>query len=74
MTFPRCKTCIYWGVYTHSKDGRSDKDCDRVNIMQSEMPPVEMYLEVWADDDQGLGCELRTGPEFGCVHHKDKKE
>jgi len=59
----RCKTCLYW---------RHCRECDYPNIAhpQIKATPEELFeVRVWVADDHGLEVSIRTGPEFGCLHH-----
>jgi hypothetical protein len=59
----KCKNCKYWGKsYLDPKRKSCYKLCDDY---QDES--IEIDVEVYADDDQGLMCELITGPDFGCI-------
>ena len=53
-----CKTCQYWDQGT----------CDAV-LQSSNYPRFELIVEV--ADDYNLQYELKTGPNFGCLHHRD---
>lgn len=53
-----CKTCRWW------KGGR----CDLVDLL-SGASPARFEIEVTVADDHDLETFLRTGPDFGCVHH-----
>ena len=54
-----CKTCKWW------KQG----ECDFVNTIHASNPETRFEIEATAADDHGLESELRTGPNFGCIHH-----
>tara|TARA_R110000772_G_scaffold249530_2_gene363921 strand:+ start:67114 stop:67494 length:381 start_codon:yes stop_codon:yes gene_type:complete len=58
---PICKNCKYWF---------DKRTCEKVDDIVKGKNRFEMVAE--ADDDQGLQCRLRTGPEFGCVHFSNK--
>ncbi len=53
-----CKTCKFWnnGI-CNFVDNKSDKDLQCFEIV------------VRVNDDHGLSASLKTGPNFGCVHH-----
>ena len=60
-----CKDCKYWD------NGKCDDiDLDTFNDMKLEGSDRALYYRV--DDDSGLDCVLKTGPEFGCVRFKKK--
>jgi hypothetical protein len=57
-----CKDCTHW---------RYGK-CTKADILDLEEKPEKDNFGIfaYADDDQGLWVELRTGPDFGCVKFK----
>lgn len=61
----QCITCKYWGVDFEGV-------CDLVDTLTAREPDTCFYIEVKADDDQGLEVRLVTGPHFGCIHYKEK--
>ena len=63
--FKTCKTCKSWGAYRVGC-------CDRIGDLQATKTSEKMFdFDVHVSDDTGLYVELRTGPDFGCVHHSD---
>lgn len=60
-----CKDCKYW--YCGECDNLELED---FNDMKLEGSDRELYYRV--DDDSGLDCGLKTGPEFGCVRFRKK--
>lgn len=62
-----CKTCRWW-----SRHGEGD--CDVLGTRQAEEPDTLVVIDVVVADDTGLDVRLRTGPEFGCIHHEPRKE
>lgn len=55
-----CKDCRFW----------EDGVCDMVDTCGVAAKPETLFqIEAWADDDSNLGAKLRTGPDFGCIHH-----
>ena len=61
-----CKDCKYW--YHGECD---DIDLDKTfNDMKLE--GSDRVLRFIVDDDSGLDCGLKTGPEFGCVRFRKK--
>lgn len=54
-----CKTCRWW------KDGY----CDIIDTTMNNRPETLIQIDVQVDDDSNLSVRLKTGPEFGCVHH-----
>ena len=60
-----CKDCKYWD------DGECvDLYLDTFNCMKLDGSERALYYIV--DDDSGLDCGLKTGPEFGCVRFRKK--
>jgi hypothetical protein len=55
--FKTCSTCYWW------RDGF----CDIVG--DDDQSPKLFEIVVTVVDDYGLSSKLRTGPDFGCVHH-----
>jgi alpha-N-acetylglucosamine transferase len=58
-----CESCQYW----------ENGYCDFPNTTLSEKRNAgDAFVEIvaTADDDQGLFASLKTGPKFGCIHHK----
>ncbi len=53
-----CKTCRWW--YNHGT-------CDFVD--QDQSPSTRLSIKVTVADDHDLDVSLRTGPDFGCIHH-----
>ena len=61
-----CDTCKWW------KDG----ECDLVDYSECNFSfhtHSETLFGITAEvlDDSGLDVRLRTGPKFGCIHHKE---
>jgi hypothetical protein len=56
-----CKTCKWWD------NGRCELEGS-----ESIRPATRFEIEVTVDDDTNLQSCLRTGPDFGCIHHKPK--
>ena len=61
-----CKTCRYWGAMYEGS-------CDKVDTIISDINK-RFEIKVWVADDHGLDTQLRTGSEFGCIHHEIKKK
>lgn len=59
---PTCKTCKWWGRDVAGY-------CGFVDTVHSANPATLVQIEVHVADDSGLETWLRTGPEFGCIHH-----
>ena len=60
-----CKDCRYWN------NGEClDIYLDTFNCMKLEGSERALYYTV--DDDSGLDCGLKTGPEVGCVRFRKK--
>lgn len=59
-----CKTCVFW----------ENNHCDLPDIRYrpNKNPNADVEIEWDADDDSGLTISLKTGPDFGCVHHQEK--
>jgi len=53
-----CKTCKWW----------EDGVCDAIDRILDG--PVRFEIVVKVADDHGLDSKLKTGPDFGCVHHE----
>lgn len=58
-----CKTCVYW----------ESGECDLVNCIQRD-PNTRFEIEANAADDTDLRASLKTGPDFGCIHHSPRSE
>jgi hypothetical protein len=68
-----CKTCRWWGMYKDAWKGES-KACGSPILVDID-GHKDGYLAV-SGDGFGLDypvCDLMTGPDFGCVHHEEKK-
>jgi hypothetical protein len=63
-----CQTCKCWSVWFPG-------ECDKVGNIPATRNPATLF-DIYADaaDDTGLHCGLKTGPEFGCIHHEEKNE
>lgn len=57
-----CKTCRWWETGV----------CDFVNSEQAEKAATRFEIVVRVADDHDLEVTLRTGPDFGCIHHTAK--
>lgn len=57
-----CKSCAFWDNGT----------CDFVDRKLDE-DPGRFEIDVRVSDDTGLNATLKTGPDFGCVHHSAKQ-
>ena len=60
-----CKTCKWWGVYYQHV-------CDYSDDLNATGDKKRFEIDYNALDDQGLEVFLKTGPDFGCIHHKTK--
>ena len=63
----RCKDCNFW----------DDGECSGVGLHDAgfgweQNPSLLFDIDVKADDDSGLECRLKTGPDFGCVRFASK--
>ena len=66
-----CKDCKYWNKEEYWNSGKCiDIDLDTFNDMKLEGSDRALYYSV--EDDYGLECGLKTGPEFGCVRFRKK--
>lgn len=66
----RCATCRFW-------DAMRQRGALRVCAREGDdRLPDDSYFGAHATvaDDHGLREELVTGPNFGCVHHKEKED
>lgn len=61
-----CKTCKWWGrAYTGF--------CDFVDSIPASTPEVLFQIDELAGDIvYGSHPGLRTGPDFGCIHHEPR--
>lgn len=59
-----CKTCKWW----------DEGVCEIVDTIHADQPATTFQIEVKVADDHGLDVKLRTGPDFGCIHHANKDE
>jgi hypothetical protein len=57
-----CKTCKFW----------DNGDCDFVTT-KLDKDPQRFEIIVRVSDDHNLDVSLKTGPDFGCVHHSAKQ-
>jgi hypothetical protein len=68
MTTGTCRTCRWWN------EGRCDFG-DKGNLINLS---AYFYIDVPVSEyeSDGVSVSLRTGPDFGCVHHSPiiKKE
>ncbi len=68
-----CGNCEWWAHTFSSADGVAD--CDRVDHEGASVKDLpKFFIEVRADDDQGLEANLMTGREFYCKFYKTKEE
>lgn len=65
-----CKTCMWW------RKPRPKGDTGECRLVGAESLPAAsgFDVEVTVDDDHNLDWELKTGQDFGCVHHTPKPE
>lgn len=59
-----CKTCAFW----------NDGYCElpEIQFRQNKNPAADIEIKVDVADDTGLWVNMKTGPDFGCVHHTEK--
>jgi hypothetical protein len=64
-----CKTCRWWDRHAGDKVG----ECTADFITSPEDTPclVEMVM---VPELQSGGYWLKTGPDFGCIHHEPKEQ
>lgn len=69
----RCATCKHFGTDYHpNKDGLAD--CGFVGTNPAtDNKATAVAIKASAADDQGLSALLMVGPQFGCVHHDERK-
>lgn len=59
-----CKDCKHWNV---------GHVCHAIHMSDGfNKTPTEAYIDADAADDYGLGAQLVTGPDFGCIKHSPK--
>lgn len=62
-----CKSCKFW----------DNGECNFVNVPPNNVPPNNVpqrfEIVVRVSDDHNLAVSLKTGPDFGCVHHSAKQ-
>jgi len=59
-----CKTCFWW-------NREYPGCCGAVDTIQTEKPDTLFSISAYGPDDTWLETYLRTGPDFGCIHHKE---
>jgi hypothetical protein len=66
----RCKTCKSWQLREGAKFGwcAEKKFMDAKHIQYGESAPEDALI-YW--DAKKYQAFLETGPEFGCVHHRE---
>lgn len=71
--YGNCKNCKYWKHW--KSENISIRVCEAVDIyIPSKTPdPMQFEIFVWAHDDSGIRHELVTGPDFGCIHFKERE-
>lgn len=72
MIEPKCKNCKWWAVDYHPNVYHI-ADCDIITRAHPDLS-LEAYIDVGADDDQGLDAKLMTHEDFFCAHFAPKKE
>lgn len=69
----KCKNCIYWIKHSRLSVGA----CDQIDFLEPEELEKDntekAAIELYADDDSGLTCDLWTKPDFFCGYFKEKK-
>ena len=68
MSVKKCNTCKHWG-------NNYGNDCAAIGLADDpEATPKDgAIIRAFVHDDSGLQVELRTGPEFSCWLHKQRK-
>lgn len=70
-----CDTCKWWGKATWMHYSFTDlgmRCCERIVYNASSESIADRQPSVMAIHDNFYGCELFTGPKFGCIHHEAK--
>ena len=77
----KCKNCIHWKK--HEPEGKNNYlifggDCDSEKFVYDGM---DTHFDKDPDDDmmqyfdyEGYSAGFYTGPEFGCIHFKEKND
>lgn len=72
-----CKTCKWWGPsyvseYRHTPESGFGH-CDSPKILEGygHDPKTSPQDAAIIENDEGWGWA--TGPDFGCIHHEEKK-
>ena len=66
MATRTCKACKWWAVDFVGI-------CDFLNTIHAENAVATKFaVDVDADDDSGVVAYVCTGPDFGCIHFKEK--
>ncbi len=67
-----CKTCNWWvdteewQLKLHYFQGR----CNHVTVNEEALNAMRSCCVTDTSDESGL---IYTGPDFGCIHHEEKK-
>lgn len=64
-----CKTCVFWRAY-HYMHKPAFHACDVQGTARAMEAATLLDVDVTVSDDSGLNVHMITGPEFGCVLHK----
>jgi len=67
-----CKRCKWWKDSESLIDYKPVKICDYSDDFNRDGRDKLFEIEVDAADDTNLGFQLLTGPDFGCIHFKEK--
>ena len=71
-----CKTCIHWNndkdEWHLSQQGHHTGECKSPKFVYKsyDEKPDDNGLVYW--DAEAYAAGLRTGRNFGCIHHKEK--
>ena len=60
-----CKNCKWWGVSFNN-------DCEFVNTIHASSESVRFEIEEINPCECNSKIVLKTGPDFGCIHFKQK--
>lgn len=62
-----CKNCAFWDDMPINA-GTQKRICDKLTYGESDL----ISIDIKADDDSGLYCQVHTMPEFSCAEFQAK--
>ena len=67
-----CKSCNWWDDTVRVLDEESNCRCPKLRYVDYPDSPTEDKDKLVVSDSERYHAYILTGPDFGCIHYKEK--